>query len=981
MKKPYVFISYSTKEAETANLVHSYLEGNGINCWIASQNIEGGESFAVKIVDAIEECSAFVMIASPNSNESPHVSNELSLAFGSNKKIIPFRLQNYKLSKANMYFLNQAQWIDAYDDINGALKHLLKAVRSALPQDAPSQPIRTVTKPKVKEEKQDENTPDYTRNEIVNILLNKIEKFPYCLRDRTNGNLYESFKAKARILFDNTLSMYFKGRPTSNGIDFVDIIVDTLSQGNGIAIQVNGLPGCAKNMLIQLAYYKMLENFRSGESDYLPVYLSSSYYEKYPYTQGKAREEMSALIGDELKEYFIYLSKNPSIHPVLMVEAVREHIVSDFAPEDIIAALWKRFDKYNRIVAIDVGLIKNHIRLKKSISLIGDTSGYNFKFNSVPITNKDSCITVIRTILDMYIEQYDGVEAVDVYNALYKMRFSTIDIFTVRLVATELSQGHSADDISLVDMYERLAVNDLKGDEEKMLAISKELYTYVFNDRYSVKTKKYNAVLWSLPHKHNTYLEFMIPYYFSYCVQHTSEIDGFDFLKMSMTSMEKCFMTSMMKDNYLLQEAMLEMVIKNYDSFDVFQKSTAAYWLGKLTYAKLVEDAIPLLKSEYDRLKPLVKADNRQILSNRYNQYLFRSVCLGLISYGRTNVLDEYLCLLVINDVANAINRGTVIQYMGDSYHDNSHNDFYLDDDPNLGMEAMRILCSRVEANLKGKMVEYVEFDLVSLLTLVQARMHTIPEKLSYNLMPFCKKCLGLLEAYRKRPRSIISDKLIHYFESIYEDLEKYISTSRFDAAFTLYKDLSAMKDVKRVQWLGYGIADPESVADHTLNAWMMGTIFLPFEYKEEDYNKQEILEMLLVHDMAEAVLGDQAVELSEPTRELKDQNNILKNLFLKGTYPEVANMTHLYNVWTGYYNGRNINARIARDINLIQTVNTFFDYFVKEPDRFTYGIVSEWLSKKNKLSTNLGYILFDRIIVNNPLYRKAVDKLITKNK
>ena len=54
MKKPFVFISYSTKDADSANLVHSYLEGNGVACWIASRNIEGGQSFAVQIVDAIE---------------------------------------------------------------------------------------------------------------------------------------------------------------------------------------------------------------------------------------------------------------------------------------------------------------------------------------------------------------------------------------------------------------------------------------------------------------------------------------------------------------------------------------------------------------------------------------------------------------------------------------------------------------------------------------------------------------------------------------------------------------------------------------------------------------------------------------------------------------------------------------------------------------------------------------------------------------
>ena len=141
MKKPFVFISYSTKDTDSANLVHSYLEGNGINCWIASRNIEGGESFAVQIVDAIEDCAVFVMITSENSNDSDHVSNELSLAFSGKKKIIPFRLQDVQLSKSNTYFLQQAQWIDAYQNMNEALKHLLIAVRTVIPAEEKAKPI------------------------------------------------------------------------------------------------------------------------------------------------------------------------------------------------------------------------------------------------------------------------------------------------------------------------------------------------------------------------------------------------------------------------------------------------------------------------------------------------------------------------------------------------------------------------------------------------------------------------------------------------------------------------------------------------------------------------------------------------------------------------------------------------------------------------------------------------------------------------
>ena len=991
MKKPYVFISYSTKDSDAANLVHSYLEGNGVSCWISSRNIEGGESFAVQIVDAINDCEAFVMISSSSSDGSGHVGNELSLAFGAKKKIIPFRIEEFSLSKSSLYFLQQAQWIDACSNLNEGLRHLLLAVRSVIPaeeteKEAEAQePVPVFNKQTATLDKED-NSPSLSRDEIVNVLLTNIGKFPYCLRDRTYGKAYNGFKELSKVLFDHTVSMYFRGKITASGIDYVDFIVDTLSQGQGISIQAKGLPGCAKNMLLQLAYYQMLENFRTEKSDYLPIYLSSSYYEKLQYTKGDERNDMKAKIEAECHEFYTFVRKNPNVKPVLMVEAVREHIVSAFAPEDVIFDIFKEyakhcksFNKFNRIVALDVGLIKNRQRLKRTIPLIGDVSGYVFRFSSVPITDKSACYKVINAILAMYKDSHDGVETSDVYKTLKRLRFLTLDIFTVRLVATELSQGLPVDDISLVDMYERLALNELHGDEEKMLVVAHELYEYIFNDQHDVKKRPYNAVLWSLPHKHSAYLEFMIALYAIHSIYTPNDPNRLRFLKYSMTSMENRFMVSHLTNNYRLQESLLNLVLENYDNFDIHQKSNAAYWLGKLTYAELTDAAQTLLDKEYQRLLPLVTNNRSQTLTNRYNQYLFRSVCHGLISYGRTNVLDEYLCLVITNDITNAIDRGTVVQYMGDSYKISAHNDFYLDTDPNIGEQAIRILSSSVEADLAAKRTSYVEADLVSLLSLVQARMHTSPEKLAYNLTPCCKKCLDLLREYRKRPRSIVSDKLLYYFQSIEEDLESYVNDSRFDAAFNLYNDLSKMKDTKRNNWKNYNVENPESVADHTLNTWIMGMLYLPNEYDEQNYDKQRILDMILLHDMAESILGDCQGELSEPTKELKRQNDFLRKLFLKGTYPEVANMARYYDAWVDYYYGQTINARVARDINLLQTVNTFFTYFSQDPESYSLETVKKWISEGDKLSTNIGYYLFERVITTNPAYRKATDLLITR--
>ena len=187
-----------------------------------------------------------------------------------------------------------------------------------------------------------------------------------------------------------------------------------------------------------------------------------------------------------------------------------------------------------------------------------------------------------------------------------------------------------------------------------------------------------------------------------------------------------------------------------------------------------------------------------------------------------------------------------------------------------------------------------------------------------------------------------------------------------FDIGPMIYNRYRSLRQVKRRQWVSHQIEDPESVSEHAYSAWLMAMFFLPEEHHSEGYCKREILDMLLIHDMAEAVSGAQVTQTSGARDTLADRNDVLRKLFLKGSYPDVANLTYYYNIWTGYYNGLNTNARTARDINLLQSVYTFCEYYCMYPEHFTLAEVGQWLDEKHKLRTELGYQLFDRLITNN---------------
>lgn len=62
-----------------------------------------------------------------------------------------------------------------------------------------------------------------------------------------------------------------------------------------------------------------------------------------------------------------------------------------------------------------------------------------------------------------------------------------------------------------------------------------------------------------------------------------------------------------------------------------------------------------------------------------------------------------------------------------------------------------------------------------------------------------------------------------------------------------------ALKDVPRKGWLRTGVARPESVADHTWGVSLLGLVV----GLERGVDLVRVLELSIVHDVAEAVVGD----------------------------------------------------------------------------------------------------------------------------
>ena len=108
----YIFISYSSRDAESAEKVCVLLEKAGHQCFIAPRDIPSGKEYAQELMQGIERSDAMVLMLSESANSSPHVLREVEHAASRSLPIMVYKLEEVTLTKSMEYFLMTHQWIN-----------------------------------------------------------------------------------------------------------------------------------------------------------------------------------------------------------------------------------------------------------------------------------------------------------------------------------------------------------------------------------------------------------------------------------------------------------------------------------------------------------------------------------------------------------------------------------------------------------------------------------------------------------------------------------------------------------------------------------------------------------------------------------------------------------------------------------------------------------------------------------------------------
>jgi len=108
-----VFISYSTKDLHIANHVRAALSLPGVNVFVAEYSVVPSAPLNGLIEVALRSCDLFVLLWSRNSRASDYVPQEIGIARGCNRTILPVVLEDGLTVPG---FISDLKYLAAYRD-------------------------------------------------------------------------------------------------------------------------------------------------------------------------------------------------------------------------------------------------------------------------------------------------------------------------------------------------------------------------------------------------------------------------------------------------------------------------------------------------------------------------------------------------------------------------------------------------------------------------------------------------------------------------------------------------------------------------------------------------------------------------------------------------------------------------------------------------------------------------------------------------
>jgi nucleoside phosphorylase/5'-deoxynucleotidase YfbR-like HD superfamily hydrolase len=716
----------------------------------------------------------------------------------------------------------------------------------------------------------------------------------------------------------------------------VEQIYTTLQRSKSeIPLEVDGPAGVGMSEFLAALYLYAVSRVLADPACPFPVFLSLTKYNSYIYNErkGPIANQAEEHLRADLKPLTEAITRFPNQNFLLIVDGYGEPArFADHLVGAILDCVHKA--KHQKIIGLRWTRESSapHREPPRPNGWMPEATLSFAQFSTTAANNEelvDSFLLLRGLHRNSNVRQF-------MLSAIASERLSSLDLYTLDLIADEPHNRKPGDQLFITDLLDAACrrylasqsrrPGDAPRDEANLAKLAYDWEMTTHPDAALPKRRLEQTVGWDLLHIHATMRDFLVAKHVSTAILAIGASipkTGHLTAKQRSRIRQACvglanvyphrinrFCKDLVNNSVNSQQFVLQAASPVFKLGPVRLKAHVCYLLGRLAARPCRLRAKGLLEDFLQTRTPADGTKDRELLHAIRTAYISLAY-LGSEEHGR-----EYIERLTEFPEWDDLNRGFHLEYYGDIEFSAAagllHQD-PLEPFPRTFWELHRRLHNRANNPL-------FELELYTLLSLAQHRLEAPPsggkETLSLEKRRHLLDLWGHLRDRVKATNASLAD----YGDMVISSLK----APAFSVG-TIVEDLYFLKLLERTGWTDQRVTcRTESVADHTFAAMLLAEVLLPPTLARKDYSKQSIIEMLLVHDVAEKWIGDRTLK-DDVDRE--KEREVYRWLAMLGTYKSISGLRTINAIWKEFEEGQSYNASIARDFDKLENLVQLFVY------------------------------------------------------
>ena len=784
---------------------------------------------------------------------------------------------------------------------------------------------------------------------------------------------------------------------------FQDIVSD---EGSTFCITVKGKPSRGKSIFLSIEYLYLLAQFKYGKLKYIPVYFNCETLSSKDYSEIVSEFNKFISFASELSKKenlpicFILDGFNQYNH---YSEFFEEYVYDQYLSDIIADPNCAGGDVY--ILSIDS---EDELPLEE-FSFSRDRKSKRVIYLSDVETDGDKS-TQAEAFIDIFCNLFDGYNAPEIKDNIRKLNLLGVDLNLLFHHGKTLSETTTPRLIEIYRNYFTRVVEKEDRDLAKKYAYSIRFEAKKYDGNISRKT--FDVLL--RQRELTCYLSAV-----SYCDEiitfskSNKRIPKNSILNHFFNREQNLYINELLSAHRISKAAMEKFIREHFSKLQYSGKSQLIYLTSRIEEFS----DIPINNSS-------LKKNLSDHTQSFYAKVASRSINIREARHNQEK-MEKYITTLICDPNSRRLNRAVHLLYYADLSEREIVADFANNRDTILlGFDFFHTyltLSSRIKEKIKQHSENdwIVYLDIFTLCDFIQQRIRAPIAKArkdeiykesffyttKYNdasvispksiLTNMCNILTAFTETYPLHRCELIDlyiTQCMNDFSvcrSMYESGEGRIREGMFHAGKHL-EELDHLSKTDRSGWkipivytdkMGKETIDKmvneraskESVLEHIYQTYLIGLLFLPDELPNnstyEEYDKQTILNMVLIHDVGECITGDYPSFHPDYHKKKEEESAYNRSLFISGAFSSGANLTSYLQLWNEWETDkRNINVQIAHDLDIIQLI--FKYYHLKKNEElsdFADDRCTQLEQEMQKVTTDIGRKILSKIVSENP--------------